>query len=76
MKLKDFLEIVYDYEELSIFNSDSSEYVLHRVSKGEVIKRHPELLDREICYVNVHWYEWYGDAPVDLATLGIVLMEG
>lgn len=71
MKLKEFLEIVYDYEELSIFNSDSSEYVLHRVNKNEVIEKYPELLDREIYYVNVHWYE---DACVDLATLGIVLM--
>ena len=68
MKLKDFLEIVYDYEELSIFNSDSSEYVLHRVKKNEVIEKYPELLDREIYYVNVHWFD---DAS---ATLGIVLL--
>lgn len=68
MKLKDFLEIVYDYEELSIFNAGSSDYVLHRVSKNEVIEKYPELLDREIDYVNVHWFEDTG------ATLGIVLM--
>ena len=71
MKLKDFLEIVYDYAELSIFNTDSSEYVLHRVKKNEVIEKYPELLDREIYYVNVHWYESYDS---DLATLGIVLL--
>lgn len=75
MKLKDFLEIVYDYEELSIFNAGSSDYVLHRVSKGEVIKRHPELLDREIDRVGVHWYE-YEDAhwSGSMATLEIVLV--
>ena len=29
----------------------------------------------EVVYEDVHWYEdWYEDAHVDLATLGIVLM--
>lgn len=68
MKLKEFLEIVYDYSELSIFNTDSSEYVLHRVKKDEVIEKYPELLGREIDYVNVHWFDDTG------ATLGIVLL--
>lgn len=68
MKLKDFLEIVYDYEELSFFNAGSSEYVLHQVKKNEVIKKYPELLGREIDNVNVHWFDDTG------ATLGIVLM--
>lgn len=68
MRLKDFFEIVYDYEELSIFDDGSSEYLLHRVKKDEVIEKYPELLEREIDYVNVHWFEDTG------ATLGIVLM--
>lgn len=68
MKLKDFLEIVDDHAELSIFNEGSSDYVLHRVKKNEVIEKHSELLEREIDYVNVHWFEDTG------ATLGIVLM--
>lgn len=68
MKLKEFLEIVYDYEELSIFNAGSSDYVLHRVKKNEVIEKHSELLAREIDHVDVHWFEDTG------ATLGIVLM--
>ena len=75
MKLKDFLEIVYEYEELSIFGASSSEYVLHRVKKDEIIENYPELLDREIYYVNVHWYEDVHDYwSESMATLGIVLM--
>jgi len=78
MKLKDFLEIVYDHERLSIFNNDDNfDYLLHEVNKDEIIREHPELLDREIYYVNVHWYEnWYesNDATFDDATLGVVLM--
>lgn len=69
MKLKDFLEIVYDHERLSIFDNDHDyEYLLHKIKKDEIIREHPELLDREIDYVNVHWFDDTG------ATLGIVLM--
>lgn len=69
MKLKDFLEIVYVHERLSIFNNNGDfDYLLHNVERDEIIKKYPELLDREIYYVNVHWYE------SDEATLGIVLL--
>lgn len=68
MKLKNFLRIVYDHAELSFFNTGSSDYVLHRVKKNEVIEKYPELLEREIDHVDVHWFEDTG------ATLGIVLM--
>lgn len=75
MKLEDFFGIVYDYEDLSIFTAGSSDYVLHRVLKGEVIKRHPELLDREIHRVGVHWYEYEDECwSGSMATLEIVLV--
>ena len=75
MKLKEFLEIVYDHERLSIFDNDHDyKYLLHKVKKDEIIREHPELLNREIYYVNVHWYTNFHLYESDEATLGIVLL--